>query len=157
MPNITLSIRDENAPIWDDARRYADAHHTTLSGLATMALARYLNHNPGDNNDITVVTRVNGQVTRVTFTGRWLVKPESTDLDRASGRIGVYSRGHGGIAHTSKGRIAVYMQDNKGAAHLADYNTLAEARDATPDSLTVTSDDWRRAELAMTPPTRLDI
>jgi hypothetical protein len=157
MPNITLSIREDNTPLWDYARRYADAHHTSLSGLATMALAKYLNQEAGrEDGDIIVVARIDGQPTRVKFSGRWLTEPETTDMDHAGHPIRVGNL-RAGVALTTKGRIAVYYQDTDGQAHLADFDSITEARTGTNAEIQLTNIDWDQADRALQPPIVLDI
>jgi hypothetical protein len=105
MPNKTLSVRDQDLPLWERAERVARAERTTVSALVASALAEKL----GATGTCRVGTYERHTPLRIeVFEGRWLTAaPDAADLDQSG-----HKDWHTYVAETQRGRIAVYARSN---------------------------------------------
>lgn len=111
MPNKTLSVREEDLPLWERAERAAKQERTSVSALVASALADKL----GGTNSCRVVIYEGAQPPRrEVFPGRWLTEAPKFD------GLGWNSDDEWGdgpeewwetyVAETARGRIAVYLR-----------------------------------------------
>jgi len=86
MPNKTLYIRDDDAPLWERAELFAKQSRQSLSQLVMAALDRHLaaELDTAEMQDIKIKRRDGERRWVEGFLGRWLVKPEeaSDELGR---------------------------------------------------------------------------
>lgn len=154
MPNKTLSVRDDDLPLWERAERTAKANRQSLSGLVATALARHL----GETDTITVEI-AGGR--RVQFAGRWLVTPppepsfgdpQPAEDDPAYGQVGHPAEWRAGIAETARGRVAIYLWhwDGMEVSELHDFDTLDQAEAALGADPRIPPDTWSKARHDLT-------
>jgi hypothetical protein len=138
--NITLSIRDRDTGVWDQARIAADAQGTTLSYLTSRAVEAYLaqQDTTGDTRiyeTIALNIRRDDEDQLATFQGRWLLEPQP--------ETGF------GVAQTAKGRIAVYHHRLPGQFRIDAFDDLYEAMRALGHLFP--GEAWDDARTALTP------
>ncbi|MEU8364895.1 hypothetical protein AB0C27_53670 [Nonomuraea sp. NPDC048882] len=140
MPNKTLSVREDDLPLWERAERAAREARTTVSALVASALASYLQ----DTDIIAVlVYEAFRRPMQVRFEGRWLID-SSSDLDQDTESIWRV-----GVAETKRGRIAIYLHhrdyDPGVSATLLDFDSIEDARRALQDDVRLPDDfPWER-------------
>ncbi|MEV4161422.1 hypothetical protein [Nonomuraea dietziae] len=161
MPNKTLSIREDDLPLWERAGRAARNNRSTLSALVTSALARYLE--PTDTIMVQMYEPYGARRLEA-FSGRWLTDPQ---LDSASdpkqhelphkgpfGQKGAEVEWRAGIAETSKGRIAIYLHHweylREFPPELVAFDDLDAAQGAHGDDARIPEDAWDLARIALT-------
>lgn len=158
MPNKTLSVRENDLPLWERAERAAKDARTTVSALVATALAEYL----GGTDVITVTMygwNPSTPVRKESFVGRWIVDPDlESDYSNDEARRRAMDRGltfnhsggpgewRAGLAETGRGRIAVYLHhwnyDGEFPPELHDFDTLDDARRALKDDPRIPADFW---------------
>ncbi len=111
MPNKTLSVRDEDLPLWERAERAAKQERTTVSALVASALAEKLGST--DTCRVKVYDydprKGPGTARFEAFAGRWLTDapdPEWEPRYSEDGGPDWYTY----VAETGRGRIAVYAR-----------------------------------------------
>jgi hypothetical protein len=145
VPNKTLSVRDEDLPLWERAERVATTAGTSVSKLVATALIEKLG--PTDTcrvelynyEDIPYGHGKPGTPGRdhwfEEFAGRWLTNPPpdwETDFDRAPRPDREHWNTY--VAETARGRIAVYARfvypNTKKTPLFAVFNDIYEAQRA---------------------------
>ncbi|WP_327591420.1 hypothetical protein OHA25_61005 (plasmid) [Nonomuraea sp. NBC_00507] len=150
MPNKTLSVRDDDLPLWERAERAAKSARTTVSGLVATALTTYLGH----TDMISVpMYELFGDERQEAFVGRWLTDPQLPS-DRDNDQYSGDERGRGpqfghhgapaewrvGVAETGRGRVAVYLHHwNYDAAYPPELHVF----DNIDQAVTALADDPR--------------
>jgi hypothetical protein len=134
MPNKTLYIRDDDAPLWERAELMAKQSRQSLSQMVMAALDRHLAAGPDttDMRDITIKRRDGARRWVEGFRGRWLLEP-----GEASDEPGRPGWARYGVAETRLGRIAVYISDGNGLREpsFKVYDSLDEAATDLPEDI----------------------
>ncbi|WP_019635053.1 hypothetical protein [Actinomadura atramentaria] len=148
MPNKTLSVREDDAPLWERADRTARAARTTVSALVATALAEYLGGT--DTISVYMYEPGRGPAREERFEGRWIKEPPTGDRygdGPEYGHTGAPAEWRYGVAETARGRIAVYVYhwnyDYDRPPELRVFENLAEAQRAFAGDPRIPADELR--------------